>query len=456
MLHHLLSSHALKISLLPSEGLLMQLSLSSRWHCDWKDPWLYEEGKQEKETKRLVRGFCCMLVTRSLPEPVLDHGSHAKKETNLWHRKRLTLPRFSSDAAEKNLTYKIHIGASTAPQLHVRPHRDTQFLGKLSLTGCLQRGGYRDGDLGEVLHCVMWFSRAGSQWCLLQGRGRFPVQFTPKCEHKCRSRCGSRAVSAGRAEGTCRECRLIPGTSSPVEALCRCPELSSCFLALMGRRRGWMLLPKWFLFLHCLADSRPTQLSWARAQNLQVHTVAISTNSFHSASYFCPPLNTAHLPMVFPRTWQSGKFHSSTLDPGFHDPYRTSGGHTCQPPLFPHQYRHREIEFGQSVITSYSNTRLHERPSQQPCSTTIPHMMRVGDVSADHSEYSPFAQKLGLISTGQIYQLGVCHFKPQRLLIIKTRQSLRWESCPCLVSFCHLPLVTMEPWPFFCGQINYL
>lgn len=43
-----------------------------------------------------------------------------------------------------------------------------------------------------------------------------------------------------------------------------------------------------------------------------------------------------------------------------------------------------------------------------------------------------------------MYQFSVCHCKPQLLPTANTRQSFRCESCPRLVSFCHLPLDMMD------------
>lgn len=107
-----------------------------------------EGGEGDRE---FVRGFWSTLVTRSLPEPILDHGSHGGKETDLQHRKRLTLLGFSSDVAEKNLTYKILIW-NFLSSMYV--HMGIPWEAA-TVSGSIQMDGYRDRDLGEILHYVM-------------------------------------------------------------------------------------------------------------------------------------------------------------------------------------------------------------------------------------------------------------------------------------------------------------
>lgn len=106
------------------------------------------------------------------------------------------------------------------------------------------------------------------------------------------------------------------------------------FSGLDGEKQG-MLLPKRFSFLYGLADFRLVQLLWACAQNLRSHTVAISTNTFHSASHFSPPSNTAHSHGISQDLTEDGKFPSSTSAPTFNHPFKIPGGHTSQPPPFP-------------------------------------------------------------------------------------------------------------------------
>lgn len=156
MLHHLLPSHTLKISLLPSEELLVQLSLSSRWHRDWKDPWLYEEGRRRRQRvcKGLLEYTGNQIVTRTHLGPRFP-----------WWQRKIWLTKSVS-------------GTSSAPCMSTWGYSIPWEAATVS--GSIQMDGYRDRDLGEILHCVTWFSRAGSQWCLLQGGGGFLVKFTPK------------------------------------------------------------------------------------------------------------------------------------------------------------------------------------------------------------------------------------------------------------------------------------